>query len=191
MDILSTQIIAAIKKIRTQKGRPDSDKIFKEVVKELSTNITLEDIQQVLQHMISDDKLINTQYKGLNSYYVVSGVWRILVVKISIFRRILLQLSLIPFFSVIISVENPKIDSTKYKRSSRDSSQVSLEQVVAMKAYFMKKIHELKNEICCLKNQLENEGKNSDGISILIFNKSEISLLKDQNSFLKSELEQK
>ena len=70
-DILSTQIIAAIKKIRTQKGRPDSDKIFKEVVKELSTNITLEDIQQVLQHMISDDKLINTQYKGLNSYYVV------------------------------------------------------------------------------------------------------------------------
>ena len=70
-DILSTQIIAAIKKIRTQRGRPDSDKIFKEVVKELSTNITLEDIQQVLQHMISDDKLINTQYKGLNSYYVV------------------------------------------------------------------------------------------------------------------------
>ena len=46
MDSFSTQIIAAIKKIRTQKGRPDSAKIFKEIVKESATNITLEDIQQ-------------------------------------------------------------------------------------------------------------------------------------------------
>ena len=37
MDIFSTQILAAIKKIRTQKGRPDSDKIFKEIVKESAT----------------------------------------------------------------------------------------------------------------------------------------------------------
>ena len=29
MDIFSTQSLAAIKKIRTQKGRPDSVKIFK------------------------------------------------------------------------------------------------------------------------------------------------------------------
>ena len=49
MHIFSTQIIAAIKKSRTQKGRPDSDKIFKEVVKKSATNITLEDIQQALQ----------------------------------------------------------------------------------------------------------------------------------------------
>ena len=48
MDSFSTQIVAAIKKIRTQKGRPDSAKIFKEVVKESATNITLEDIQQAL-----------------------------------------------------------------------------------------------------------------------------------------------
>ena len=45
MDIFSTQIVAAIKKIRTQKGRPDSDKIFKDIGKESATNITLEDIQ--------------------------------------------------------------------------------------------------------------------------------------------------
>ena len=34
-----------------------------------------------------------------------------------------------------------------------------LEQVVAIKAYFMNKIHGLKNGICCLKNQLEDEEK--------------------------------
>ena len=72
------------------------------------------------------------------------------------------------------------MDSTKYKSYLRDSSQVSLEQVVAMN-----KIHELKNEICCLKNQLGDGEKYADSISVVNFYKSEISLFKDQNSFLK------
>ena len=46
MNIFSTQITAAIKKIRTKKGRTDSDKIFKEFIKESATNMILEDIQQ-------------------------------------------------------------------------------------------------------------------------------------------------
>ena len=44
---------------------------------------------------------------------------------------------------------------------------------------------------CFLKNQLEDGEKNSDSISMIKFYKSEISLSKDQNSFLKSELQQK
>ena len=71
MDSFSTQILAAIKKIRTQKGRPDSDKIFKEIVKESATNFTLEDIQQALQYMVSNGKVINIPHKGLDSCYVV------------------------------------------------------------------------------------------------------------------------
>ena len=55
----------------------------------------------------------------------------------------------------------------------------------------MNEIYELKNEICFLKNQLENGEKNSDSVSMITFYKSEIFLLKDQNSFLKSELQQK
>ena len=69
-DIFSTQILAAIKKIRTQIGRPDSDKIFKEIVKKSATNFTLEDVQQALLHMVSDGKLINNAHKSLDSYYV-------------------------------------------------------------------------------------------------------------------------
>ena len=42
--------------------------IFKNIVKELAANITLEDIQLALQHTVSDSKLINTPYKDLNSY---------------------------------------------------------------------------------------------------------------------------
>ena len=60
-----------------------------------------------------------------------------------------------------------------------------------MKAYFMNEIYELKSEICCLKNILEDGEKRSDGTSMVNFYKSEISLLKDQNSFSKPELQQK
>ena len=60
MDLFSPQILAAIKKIRTPKRIPDSYKIFKEVIKESATNITLEDIQHALQFIVNKDKLINT-----------------------------------------------------------------------------------------------------------------------------------
>ena len=85
--------------------------------------------------------------------------------------------------SLNISVETLKIDSTKYKSSSRYSSQDFLAQTVAMKAYFMNETYELKNEMWLLKNQLDDGEKNSDSISKKRFYKSEISLLKDQNSF--------
>ena len=49
----------------------------------------------------------------------------------------------------------------------------------------------LKHEICCLKNQLEDGEKNSDSTSMVNFYKFETFLLKDQNPFLKSELQQK
>ena len=192
MDIFSTQVVAAIKKIRTQNGRPDSNKIFKELVKESATNSTLEDIQKALQHMVSDGELINIPHKGLESYYVVD----IQSVEFTCDKDIDLQKNPTPndtdsLSSLNISVETPKIYSTKYKSSSRDSSQDLLAQIVAMKAYFMNEIYELKNEICFLKNQLEDGEKNSDSISMIKFYKSEISLLKDQNSFLQSELQQK
>ena len=71
MDIFSTQTVATIKKIRTQKGRPDSDKIFKEIVKESATNLTLKDIQQALQYIVNNGELINISHKGLGSYYII------------------------------------------------------------------------------------------------------------------------
>ena len=49
----------------------------------------------------------------------------------------------------------------------------------------------LKHGICCLKNQLEDGEKNSDSTSMVNFYKFETFLLKDQNPFLKSELQQK
>ena len=142
--------------------------------------------------MVSDGKLIIAPHKGLDSYYVVDTQ----SVEVTCCEDINFQKSPTPndtdsFPSLNISVETPKIDSTECKSSSRDSFQDLLAKVVAMKAYFMKEIYELKKEICCLKNNLEDGEKRSDSTSMVNFYKSEISLLKDQNSFLKSELLQK
>ena len=76
------------------------------------------------------------------------------------------------FPSLKISVKTPS--------SFSDSSKDLLAQVVAMKKEIKE---ELRSKTCCLKS--------SDNIDIIKFYKSEISLLKDQNSFLKSELQRK
>ena len=115
-DIFSTQILAAIKKIRTQIGRPDSDKIFKEIVKKSATNFTLEDVQQALLHMASDGKLINIPHKSLDSYYVADTQ----SVEFTCDKNIDLQKNPTPNDtdfppSLNISPETPTIDSTKYK----------------------------------------------------------------------------
>ena len=139
MDIFRAPIVAAIKKIRIQKGRLDSDKIFKEAVKESASNIILEDIQQGLQDMGNNGKLINKLHKGLDSFYVLEtqSVEDICCEDID-FQNNPTRNVTDSLPSLNISVETPKIDSTKYKSSSRDSSQVSLDHVVAIKAVVYK-----------------------------------------------------
>ena len=88
--------------------------------------------------MASDCKLINISNKGLNSYYVVETQ----SVEFTCDKDIDLQNNSTPNDTdslppLNIFVETPKIDSTKYKSSSKDSSQDLLAQIVAMKAYFM------------------------------------------------------
>ena len=90
--------------------------------------------------MVSNGKLINAPHKGLDS--VVDYVVDTQSVEDTCCEDVNFQKNPTPIVtdslpSLNISVETPKIDSTKYKSSLRDSSQVSLEQAVAMKAYFI------------------------------------------------------
>ena len=73
MDSFENQIISAIKKIRNANRRPDVEKIFKTMTKESASNLTLDDVQQKLHEMQSTSKLRNTQYQGLDSYYIVQS----------------------------------------------------------------------------------------------------------------------
>lgn len=56
-----TKFLLQSRKGRTQEGRPDSDKVFKAIVKESATNFAMENIQQALKHMVSDGKLMNRE----------------------------------------------------------------------------------------------------------------------------------
>ena len=73
MDSFENQIISAIKKIRNANRRPDAEKIFKTITKESASNLTLDDVQQKLHEMQSSSKLRNTQFQGLDSYYIVQS----------------------------------------------------------------------------------------------------------------------
>ena len=82
----------------------------------------MNDIQQALQHMVSDGKLINIPHKSLDSYYVVDTE----SVEDTCCEDIHFQKDSTPnvtdsFPSVSISVGTPNIDSTTYKSSSRSA----------------------------------------------------------------------
>ena len=82
--------------------------------------------------MVSDGKLIHIPHKGLDSYYAVDTQ----SAEFTCDKYIDLQKNPAPNYtnylpSPNISVETPKIDSTKYKSSSRDSSQDLLAQEIS------------------------------------------------------------
>ena len=73
----------------------------------------------------------------------------------------------------------------------RHSSYDADVQLVAIKAYFMNEIYELKREISQLKVQ-EKTGKcDSSESTLTVILKSQIRILQEQNSFIKSDLPQK
>ena len=103
--------------------------------------------------MVRDGELIKTPRKGLDSYFVVDTE----PVDFPCCKNVDFQKDITPnhtdlFPLLKISVETPNIENTQYSSSVKDSFQ---DLLVAMKAYFMNEIYEMKNKICFLKSQLE------------------------------------
>ena len=94
-----------------------------------------------------------------------------------------------------MSGETPKLRNTKNPSLSGCNNEDFTAKVIAIKAFFMDKICELKQEIeslkqkvcCCGENFSNNENKNN------IFENLELqfSLLQQENKFLKTEINQK
>ena len=72
MDNFENQIIDAIKKIRDLRQRSDADRIFRTITKDAATNISLADVQQKIDQIISSSQLQNNPFQGMGSYYVLS-----------------------------------------------------------------------------------------------------------------------
>ena len=101
------------------------------------------------------------------------------------------KLDTTPPIKVINSVETPSLNDLKNSDNTKNMSYDVDVQLVAIKAYFMNEIYELKREISQLKVQ-EKTGKCDSSESTLTdILKSQIRILQEQNSFIKSELHQK
>ena len=90
-----------------------------------------------------------------------------------------------------VSQGTPTTIRTKIPDSLSNLSQNNHTQLVDIKAYFLSEIDGLKKEIKSLKQQVNCKdklvGKNNSEILL----KSQISVLQEQNSFIKTELQQK
>ena len=142
--------------------------------------------------MISSSQLQNEPFQGMDSYYVLSDSIQennsICDAVLELFEQ---KLDTTPPIKVSNSVETPSLLNDL--RNSDNTKNMSYDvdvQLVAIKAYFMNEIYELKREISQLKGQ-EKTGKCDSSESTLTdILKSQICILQEQNSFIKSELQQ-
>ena len=79
MDNFENQIIDAIKKIRDLRQRPGEVRIFRTITKDAATNISLADVQQKIDQMISSSQLQNKPFQSMSSYYVLSDSYELLL----------------------------------------------------------------------------------------------------------------
>ena len=162
------------------------------MTKDAVTNISLADVQQKIVQMISSSQLQNKPFKGMDSYYVLAdsiqennGIGNTVL---ELFEQ---KLNTTPPIKVNNSVETPSLNDLKNSDNTKNMSYDVDVQLVAIKAYFMNEIYELKREISQLKVQ-EKTGKCDSSESTLTdILKSQIRILQEQNSFIKSELHQK
>ena len=136
--------------------------------------------------MISSSQLQNEPFQGMESYYVLSDSIQennsICNAVLELFEQTLD--TTLPI-TVNNSVETPSLNDLKNSDNTKNMSYHVDVQLVAIKAYFMNEIYELKREISQLKGR-EKTGKCDSSESTLTdILKSQICILQEQNSFIK------
>ena len=120
----------------------------------LQTNISLADVQQKIDQMLSSSQLQNKPFQGMDSYYVLSDSIQennsICNTVLELFEQ---KLDTTPPIKVINSVETPSLNDLKNPDNTKNMSYDVDVPLVAIKAYFMNEIYELKREISQLKFQ--------------------------------------
>ena len=152
MDNFENQIIHAIKKIRDLRQRPDVDRIFRTITKDAATNISLADVQQKIDQMISSSQLQNKPFQSMNSYYILlDSIQENNSICNTVLEFLELKLDTTPPIKENNSVRTPSLNDLKISDNTKKMSYDIDVQLVAIKAYFMNEIFELKREISQLK----------------------------------------
>ena len=183
MNNFENQITDAIKKIRDLRHRADADRIFRTITNDAATNISLADVQQKIDQIITSSQLQNKPFQGMDFYYISSDSIQennsICNAVLELFEQ---KLDTAPTITVNNSVKTPSLNDLKNLDNTKNMSYDVDVQLVARKKYFMNEIYELKREISQLKGQ-EKTGKCDSSESTLTdILKSQIFILQEQNS---------
>ena len=128
----------------------------------------------------------------MDSYYVLSdSIQENNSICNTVLELLEQNLETTPPIKVNNSVETPSLNDLKNSDNTKNMSYDVDVQLVAIKAYFMNEIYELKREISQLKVQEKNGKCDSSESTLTDILKSQICILQEQNSFIKSELHQK
>ena len=101
------------------------------------------------------------------------------------------KLDTTPPITVSNFAETPSLNDLKNSDNTKNMSYDVDVQLVTIKAYFMNEIYELKRAISQLKGREKPRKCDSSESTLTDILKSQICILQEQNSFIKSELQQK
>ena len=158
-------IFHAVEQVRRRNKRPDSSAIFKETSKAHATNFTQEDVENTIEHLTNEKKLVNNKAAaGRDSFFVTSFV-----------KETFTETDKEP---IPITQETPKACqvSTQTEDSNTEPCRSSSLEVRmdALKSSSMNEIYDLKNQI-----EFSNTGKRESDIVFSL--REQIKLLKEEN----------
>ena len=158
-------IFDAIQQVRLHSKRPDSSAIFKEISKARATNFTQEDIENRIEGLTNEKKLVNSKTTAGLDYFVVT----------SFMKGTFAETDTEPIPITQQTPEVCKVSTQTEDRNIDPRRSSSLEVLMAaLKSSLMDKIYDLKNQI-----EFSNTGKHE---SDLVFSSREpIKLLKEEN----------
>ena len=154
MDIVKQHIVNAIVTIRRASKRPDAESIFKFISTNNASNFTMSDIVDALDKLKQNGKIENKQTKkGLDSFFLVGDQSYIDNSCNQHTDQSEPSKDQRKNIAVDILVETAKTKDAKTPIKP-DKIDGFTAQLVAMKAFFMNEVFELKNKIACLKEVL-------------------------------------
>ena len=149
MDILEKDILDSISIIHKKCKRPDAESIFKHLSSIGATNITMAVVEESIRLLIAKSKVRNKKAKqGLDSFFLLYCSFKLEPeIEISDITNTLSCLQKGTLNEIArMSGETPKLRNTKTPSVDGCNIEDFTARVVAIKAFFMNEIYELKQE---------------------------------------------
>ena len=162
IDVIDVSIFAAIKQIRNNNNRADVPAILSVMTKNKEfENLTLNFIEERINTLIVDEMILNKQRSGKDSYYVNEK---------TLDNRPLILASLdTPILRKNMTRSNVFIESCTGNESDyiNNNNNEVLQEMQAMKLFFMEELYEVKNKIKSI-DLLNEIGEKKNNVNRLI-----------------------